>query len=85
MAPMRIIPQRELRNNSAAVLREAERGEEFIITVDGRPIAVLGPYRKRQWVQRDSISQMLATPTDPTHLEDIRRRTTDDIRDPWAS
>lgn len=82
---MKTIPQRELRNNSAAILREAEGGEEFVVTVDGRPVAVLGPYRKRQWVPRDAIMEMLSTPTDPTLLEDIRRRGVDDVRDPWAS
>jgi prevent-host-death family protein len=82
---MRTIPQRELRNNSAAVLREAEEGEEFVITVDGRPVAVLGPYRKRQWVRRESVRQMLATPTDAAFLGDIRREIDDDIRDPWGT
>jgi prevent-host-death family protein len=37
------IPQRELRNQAGAVLRRAERGERFTITVDGRPVAELGP------------------------------------------
>jgi prevent-host-death family protein len=83
-APVRTIPQRELRNNSAAVLREAEGGEEFVITVDGRPVAALGPYRKRQWVQRESVRQMLVTPTDATFLDEVRRDIDDDIRDPWA-
>lgn len=82
---MKTIPQRELRNNSASVLREAEEGEEFVITVDGRPVAVLGPYRKRQWVPRDSIGQMLSTPTDPDLLDDIRGHVDGDVSDPWAS
>ncbi|MPZ70567.1 MAG: type II toxin-antitoxin system prevent-host-death family antitoxin [Actinobacteria bacterium] len=82
---MRTIPQRELRNNSAAVLRDAEDGEEFIITVDGRPVAVLGPYRKRQWVPADAVSRLLATPTDPSLLDDVRAETRDEISDPWAS
>ena len=34
---------RELRNNVAAVLRRAEAGERVVVTVDGRPIAQLGP------------------------------------------
>ena len=37
------IPQRELRNQAGAVLRRAEQGERFTITVDGRPVAELGP------------------------------------------
>lgn len=39
----RTIPQRELRNNVGAVLRDAEAGETFTITVRGRPMARLGP------------------------------------------
>ncbi|MGH2748757.1 MAG: type II toxin-antitoxin system Phd/YefM family antitoxin [Actinomycetota bacterium] len=82
---MKTIAQRELRNNSAAVLREAEDGEEFVITVDGRPVAILGPYRKRQWVPRDAVQKMLDTPTDAGLLEDVRQRVDDEVRDPWAS
>jgi prevent-host-death family protein len=37
------IPQRELRNQAGAVLRRAEQGERFTITVGGRPVAELGP------------------------------------------
>lgn len=39
---MTTIPQKELRNNVAEVLRRAEAGEEFTITVSGRPVAQLG-------------------------------------------
>ena len=39
---MATIPQKELRNNVAAVLRRAEAGEELTITVSGRPVARLG-------------------------------------------
>jgi prevent-host-death family protein len=34
---------RELRNNTAAAVRRAGAGERIIITVDGRPVAQLGP------------------------------------------
>ena len=34
-----VIPQKELRNNVADVLRRAEAGEQFTITVAGRPVA----------------------------------------------
>ncbi len=37
------IPQRELRNQAGSVLRRAEAGEIFTVTVDGRPVAQLGP------------------------------------------
>jgi len=39
----RAIPQRELRNNIGEILRQAEAGTEFTITVRGRPVARLGP------------------------------------------
>lgn len=34
---------RELRANLASALRQAESGERVVITVDGRPVAQLGP------------------------------------------
>ncbi len=34
---------RELRNNVAAVLRRAGAGERVLVTVDGKPVAQLGP------------------------------------------
>ncbi len=34
---------RELRNNVAAVVRRAGAGERVVITVDGTPVAQLGP------------------------------------------
>lgn len=68
---MRIIPQRELRNNSGAILRSAEAGEVFAITVGGRPVATLGPYERRRWLPRKEISELLATPTDENMLDDL--------------
>jgi prevent-host-death family protein len=40
---MKTIQQRTLRNESREILRQAEAGERFVITVNGRPVAVLGP------------------------------------------
>ncbi|MDQ3631792.1 MAG: type II toxin-antitoxin system prevent-host-death family antitoxin [Actinomycetota bacterium] len=37
------IPQRELRNHAGEVLRRAEAGEVFTVTVAGRPVAQLVP------------------------------------------
>lgn len=34
---------RELRNQAAAAVRRAGAGERIIVTVDGRPVAQLGP------------------------------------------
>jgi prevent-host-death family protein len=37
------VPQRELRNNTAELLRRVERGERLRITVHGHPVADLVP------------------------------------------
>lgn len=37
------IGARELRANLAAALRQASAGERVVVTVDGRPVAQLGP------------------------------------------
>jgi len=49
---LKVIAQRELRNHTGEVLRRAEQGEELVISVDGRPVAILGPYRKRRRATR---------------------------------
>ncbi len=42
---MTTIPQRELRNDVASILRRAEAGETFTVTVNGRPVAELRPLK----------------------------------------
>lgn len=39
------IPQRELRNDSARILREVQEGKEFVITVRGKAVARIVPER----------------------------------------
>lgn len=41
----RTISQRELRNESGEILRAVDRGEEFIVTRNGVPVAELRPIR----------------------------------------
>jgi prevent-host-death family protein len=79
------IPQRELRNNVSKVLRAAEAGERYTVTVDGRPVAELGPYRPRQWVSADAVRSLLATPTDEKVLDDVAAQPIDAglDADPW--
>jgi prevent-host-death family protein len=67
------IPQKELRNNVADVLRRAEAGEEFTITVAGRPVAQLGPAAKRRWVDGPTLKQLFARPTPEGLAEDLER------------
>jgi len=80
---MKTIPQRELRNASGEILRRAEGGERFVITVNGRPVAVLGPYERRRWVSAESVRKMLATPSDPDLLEDLKEAVAEEPDDPW--
>jgi prevent-host-death family protein len=51
-----------LRNNVAEVLRRAESGEQFTITVAGRPVAQLGPAAKRRWVGGPTLKAAFQTP-----------------------
>jgi antitoxin (DNA-binding transcriptional repressor) of toxin-antitoxin stability system len=65
--PDRTIPS-ELRNNISAVLRAAEAGETFTVTVGGRPVARVvapgDPGQPRIDVDRETIRRILAAPID---------------------
>lgn len=52
----RMITQRELRNDSAAVLREVEAGGTLVVTRNGTPVAELRPIRQRRFVPRVAIA-----------------------------
>jgi prevent-host-death family protein len=67
------IPQKELRNNVGEVLRRAEAGEQFTITVAGRPVAQLGPAARRTWVAGPQLAQVWATPAPQSLAEDLER------------
>jgi prevent-host-death family protein len=81
---MATIPQKELRNNVAEVLRRAEAGEEFTITVSGRPVAELGPTRKQQWVDTSTLKDLWALPPDPTLMRELEEFG-GDLQDPWET
>lgn len=51
----REITQRELRNESGAIMRGVERGESFTITRNGTPIGRLIPIRRRTFVAREEV------------------------------
>ena len=80
---MTTIPQKELRNNVAEVLRRAEAGEEFTITVAGRPVAQLGPAAKRRWVSGPALRGVFETPVPETLAEDLERLPST-LADPFA-
>lgn len=80
---MATIPQRELRNNIGEVLRRAEAGEEFTITVSGRPAAHLGPPARQQWVAGPALRAIWATPAPETLAHDLERFP-GDLVDPFS-
>jgi len=70
---MREIPQRELRNNVSAVLREVAEGESLRVTVRGRPVADLVPVAARKrGLSADDVSRIVAeAPLDPGFARDL--------------
>ena len=57
----REITQRELRNDSGAILRGVERGESYTITRNGTPVGRLIPLRRRTYVPREEVMAIFAT------------------------
>ena len=51
------ISQRELRNDSAAVMDAVERGETVVVTRNGTPIAELRPLQRRRFVATAELMQ----------------------------
>lgn len=84
---MNVIPQRELRNNCSDVLRRAEAGENFEITVDGRPVARLtGITTRRQFVPVEDFMRLFATPMHPdweSFKADVSEGIDFDVHDPY--
>jgi prevent-host-death family protein len=80
---MPVIPQKELRNQVGDVLRRAEAGERFTITVAGRPVAELGPLRRDAWVPASRLADLWALPLDPALARELARFGAA-LRDPWT-
>lgn len=57
MAMATTIAQRELRNDSADILRRVEAGEEFLVTRNGTPVAELRPAAHRRAVSRQRLAE----------------------------
>lgn len=84
------IPQRELRNQIGDVLRRAESGEHFTITVGGRPVAELGPLTS---VYKPAAPGRLAAilaevPADAAWAKQLRQMREEDLavaQDIWAT
>ena len=81
------IPQRELRNTTAELLRRVERGEHLRITVHGHPVADLVPVasRARFVPTAELVDEMrgLLDPDDDRFYDELKERD-DEPRDPFS-
>ncbi|MPZ51939.1 MAG: type II toxin-antitoxin system prevent-host-death family antitoxin [Acidimicrobiia bacterium] len=79
------IAVRDLRNDTAGVLRRVEAGEDVVITVRGKPVAALVGIQepRRRWLRRDDLVERLrGNQADPDLRRDLRElagETTDDL------
>ena len=80
------VASRELRNHTAEVLRRAASGENITITVNGRPVARLGPLNRqmrRPWTREEFLnfveSGYQADPGLRDDLAILAGETTDDL------
>jgi len=84
---MSAIPARELRNNTADVLRRVEAGEEIEVLRDNRPVAKIIPLSwRRRWLPASEIARELERlgPDSTGLAAELRQtltETTDDV--PW--
>jgi prevent-host-death family protein len=82
---MNEVATRELRNDTAGVLRRVQAGEEIVITVNGKPAAKLVPLPAagRRWLPRAELARRLAlAQADPGLRDDLAElagETTDDL------
>jgi prevent-host-death family protein len=76
---------RDLRNDTAGVLRRVEAGEDVTITVRGRPVAVLTavrPARRRWLTSAEFLARLPRAQADPGLRDDLAvlaGDTTDDL------
>jgi prevent-host-death family protein len=79
------VASRELRNDTAGVLRRVERGDTVVITRRGKPVADLVPHRddRARWLGPDEVIEIVAnSAADPGLREDLERlagETTDEL------
>ena len=52
------IGQRELRNDSGAIMRRVEQGESFTVTRNGRPVADLVPHARAHDQPRRTVGEL---------------------------
>ena len=79
------VPLRQLRNDTASLLRRVEAGEHLRITVHGHPVAELVPLdRTHPFVPFDElVSELRGTMLPDDHLDDELRELDEAPQDPF--
>jgi prevent-host-death family protein len=77
------VASRELRNQTRALLDRVNAGETITVTVDGRPVAVLGPVGHRpRWMTREEFAHRMAgRQADPGLSAELRALAPDTTED----
>jgi prevent-host-death family protein len=73
---------RELRQNASELVERAQQGQTMVVTVSGRPAALLGPVRDRRWRRYAEVVDVLAGPGAPD-LAGERDEFDSALRDPF--
>jgi prevent-host-death family protein len=77
------VGSRDLRNDTAGVLRRVQAGEDITITVKGRPVAVLSAPQRRRWLTKaEFLARLRRAQADPGLRDDLAALagdTTDDL------
>lgn len=78
------VPSRDLRNDTAGVLRKVQSGDDVVITVKGRPVAALVPIQRsrRGWLDRvELVRRLRVCQADPGLRDDLAELAGDTTED----
>ncbi|HEX2160966.1 MAG TPA: hypothetical protein VHF88_04005 [Thermoleophilaceae bacterium] len=82
----RELTQRELRNESGAIMRALDRGERFVVTRNGVAVGELSPIGRRRFVGAEALLDAFARtpPVDAARLRADLDALADQAADPRA-
>jgi prevent-host-death family protein len=75
---------RELRQQASELVRRVESGERLLVTVSGRPAAMLGPVDGPSWRTWDEIAPLFRHPGAGAGWDAERELLDDAPQDPWV-
>lgn len=70
------------------MVRRVEAGEEIVVTVSGRPAAMLVPIRRMRWRDAQEVGYIFIVPAVPAWAAEHSTRSDvlgDDPQDPWSA